>query len=163
MRHKRDLGLTIIAVGKLVKATVLIGVAVAVLVMAQHDPPEELLHWTDVLRVDPGNRLVHRLLESVSGVSTKKLDELGVGSFVYGALFAIEGIGLWLEKRWAEFFTLFITLSFIPLEIYEIVHRTTPAKIAALVINVAVLVYLVFRVARQRRGGPLPKLAFTSR
>lgn len=149
MQRKRDIGLTIIAVGKALKAIVLVTVAVAALSMARHDPLREALHVTDVLRVDPENRFVHRLLESISGVSARKLDELGIGSFVYATLFAIEGTGLWLQKRWGEIVTVVITTSFVPLEVYEIVHRTAAGKIIALAINVAVVVYLVVRLLRQ--------------
>jgi uncharacterized membrane protein (DUF2068 family) len=57
-----------------------------------------------------------------------------------------EGTGLFLRKRWAEYFTIIATSSFIPLEIYEIVRRVTLGKIILLLINLAVVVYLAVEV-----------------
>lgn len=149
---KRPLGLTIIAIGKAIKVVVLLAVGTVALILVGKNPPAELLHWADMLRVDPGNRYLYRVLEKVTGATPKKLEELGVGTFVYAALFAIEGIGLWLQKRWAEYFTIAITLSFIPLEMFEIVRHASVGKVVTLVLNLAALVYLVVRVVRHRRS-----------
>jgi uncharacterized membrane protein (DUF2068 family) len=64
------------------------------------------------------------------------------------ALFAVvegvEAVGLWYAKRWAEYLTLIVTASLLPLEIYEIAHKTSPFKILAFVVNVAVVGYLLY-------------------
>jgi len=59
-----------------------------------------------------------------------------------------EGTGLALRKRWAEYFTILVTASFLPLEIYELAHRVTAIKIVVMAINVAILAYLVGRVVK---------------
>ena len=69
---------------------------------------------------------------------------------IYAALFLTEGIGLWFEKRWAEWLTVIITSSLVPIEIYEIAHHTTAVKITVLLINIAIVAYLVYRI-RDRR------------
>ena len=56
----------------------------------------------------------------------------------------IEAVGLWYQRRWAEYLTFLVTTSLLPLEIYEIATRTTALKVIAFVINVAVVVYLLF-------------------
>ena len=71
---------------------------------------------------------------------------LGVGSFVYAALFLTEGIGLWMAKRWAEWFSVIITSSLVPFEIYEIYRHPTVLKFGALLLNLAVVAYLVYRI-----------------
>lgn len=60
------------------------------------------------------------------------------------ALEAIEMIGLWQGKRWAEYLTFLATILFIPYEIYELIHGVTVIKVIALVINVAIAVYLLY-------------------
>ena len=65
---------------------------------------------------------------------------------MYGLLFATEGIGLWMEKRWAEYLTIIATGSLIPFEVYELQRRVTVPRGLALVVNVAVLAYLIYRV-----------------
>lgn len=148
---RRPVGLTLIAVGKALKVVVLLVVAALALTMVNKSPPDELLHWADAFRIDPGNRFLNRGVEEVAGVSTKQLEELSVGTFVYAVVFAIEGVGLWLQKRWAEYLTIGVTVSFIPLEIYELSHHPSAGKIVTLVLNVAALVYLVVRVVGRRR------------
>jgi uncharacterized membrane protein (DUF2068 family) len=70
---------------------------------------------------------------------------VGVGLVVlgYAAIEGIEAVGLWLQKRWAEYLTLIVTASFLPLEVYEIAHHVTPFKVIAFVLNVAVVLYLL--------------------
>lgn len=143
-------GLRIIAIGKLAKVIALVTIGVLTLSM-RSDPSSELKHWGDVLRLDPGNHYLHHAIEAVSGVSPHRLHELSLGTFVYAALFATEGLGLWFQKTWAEYLTIVITLSFIPLEVYEIVHHASASKVVMLVLNAAALAYLVVRVLRERR------------
>ena len=76
---------------------------------------------------------------------------LSVGTLFYSALFFTEGIGLLLRKRWAEYFTIISTGAFIPLEIYELLKHVTPVKILLMILNVAIVVYLVLRLRKERR------------
>ena len=65
----------------------------------------------ELLRLDPNNHFIDAALEKVSNITPDKIKELGLGSMIYAGLFLTEGIGLWLEKRWAEWFTVIITSS----------------------------------------------------
>ena len=143
-------GLRIIAIGKLLKVIGLVTIGVLTLSMGA-DPSSEVKHLGDLLRLDPGNHYLHRAIEAVAGVSRHRLHELSLGTFVYAALFATEGLGLWFQKTWAEYLTIVITLSFVPLEIYEIAHHASAGKVLMLVLNLAALVYLVVRVRRERQ------------
>jgi uncharacterized membrane protein (DUF2068 family) len=83
------------------------------------------------------------------------LREVGVGLLAFGVLEGIEGIGLWLMKRWAEYLTFLVTAILLPLEIYEIVHRRSALKIIGFLINLAIVIYLLFakRLFGLRGGG----------
>src|SRR5215467_11814206 len=104
------------------------------------------MHWTQVLRVDPDNRFVHGLLLKIFRVTPKQLKELSVGTFLYAGLFATEGIGLLLRKRWAEYFTIITTSALIPLEVYELGRHFTVAKLIVALVNVLIVGYLGARV-----------------
>jgi uncharacterized membrane protein (DUF2068 family) len=71
-----------------------------------------------------------------------------VGTFIYSAVFFTEGIGLALRKRWAEYFTIITTSSLLPLEVYELAKHASIGKGFALVINLAVVFYLVLELRR---------------
>jgi uncharacterized membrane protein (DUF2068 family) len=86
--------------------------------------------------------LLHDLDEAFT-TSSSHLHLLGTVLLIYGAVEAVEAVGLWYERRWAEYLTFLVTSSFLPLEVYEIVNRATAFKIVALLINAAVVVYLL--------------------
>jgi uncharacterized membrane protein (DUF2068 family) len=61
----------------------------------------------------------------------------------------IEGIGLWHQSRWAEYLTIVATGLFIPLEIYEIFNRVSLPRVAGLIVNVAAVGYLIYRLRHE--------------
>jgi uncharacterized membrane protein (DUF2068 family) len=70
---------------------------------------------------------------------------------VDAALFLVEGLGLLARKRWAEYFTIGITGSFIPLEVYEMAHHLTAARLLGAALNVAAVAYLAHHLRKTRR------------
>ena len=138
--------LVLIGLFKLFKALLLIAVAIGALRFLHKDLAGTVTHWVQLLRVDPDNRFVHRMLVTVFRVTPKQLKELSVGTFLYAGVFATEGIGLLLAKRWAEYFTIISTGGLIPLEIFEMARHFTIAKLTVLLINVLIIWYLVARV-----------------
>jgi uncharacterized membrane protein (DUF2068 family) len=143
--------LRLIALFKLVKAALLIAVGVGALKLIHKDVAGAVEHWVELLRLDPNNHYIDTALEKASNLTPDKIKQLGLGSMIYAGLFLTEGIGLWLEKNWAEWLTVIITSSLIPIELYEIYRNPTPVKIAVLLINVAIVAYLVYRIRHKRR------------
>ena len=82
---------------------------------------------------------IRRVIEARSNT----LLYVAIALIVYGVLQLIEGTGLWLLKRWGEYFALIATSLGLPIEIYELTERLTWFRVAALVINVAAVVYLL--------------------
>jgi uncharacterized membrane protein (DUF2068 family) len=144
--------LRLIAVFKLFKAALLIIVAVGALKLLHRDIGVTVEHWVESSGLNPDGRFITTAIEKASSLSPARIKALSLGGMVYAALFLTEGIGLWLLKPWAEWFTIIITSSLVPVEIYEIHHHPTPLKLAVLVINVAIVAYLVLRV-RGKFGG----------
>jgi uncharacterized membrane protein (DUF2068 family) len=144
--HSR--GLMLIAVFKLFKGVALLAVAIGALRLLHRDVAGIADQWVNAFRVDPHNHYILWLLEKLAKVDDHKLRELSVGTFIYSAVFLTEGTGLALGKRWAEYFTIITTSSFLPLEIYEVIHHATIAKVVALVINLVVVAYLIWELRR---------------
>ena len=102
------------------------------------------------LRFDPESRIVSLLMDKVDLIDVHRLREIGFATFAYSGLALTEGIGLLLEKVWAEYLTLVLTISFLPWELYELVRRPSWFRLGLLVINLAVLWYLVWLLKRKR-------------
>jgi uncharacterized membrane protein (DUF2068 family) len=83
---------------------------------------------------------LHHLFSIDSGTLTK----IGFVVAAYAVLEGAEAIGLWLQKRWAEYLTFIATTLLLPLEIYELSERVSGFKIVTLIINVAVVIYLLY-------------------
>ncbi len=146
----RNTWLRVIAVYKAVKTIALILVAVAAFHLDRSKNFEHLVHWLEHLSLDDSNGLRWKLVEKLQSMGPTKFVAVGMVALAYAAIFATEGIGLWLQKYWAEWFTVVATGSLVPVEIYEAVHRFSGVKVAALIANVLIVVYLV-RVALQAR------------
>ncbi len=98
--------------------------------------------------------IVHDL-QRLFAFSVSSLHLLGAAIAAYAVLAGVEAIGLWWGKRWAEYLTFVSTIVFIPVEVLELTKGISWLKIVALVINVAIAVYLLFakRLFGLRGGG----------
>jgi uncharacterized membrane protein (DUF2068 family) len=140
----------LIALFKLLKAAILIAVGVGALKLLHRDTASVLEHWVAMLGLDPGSQYVDSTLQKVANLTPNKLKGVGVGSFIYAGLFLTEGIGLWLVRRWAEWLTVIITSSLVPVELYGIFHRPTVGKVLVLTINVVLVGYLIYRIRNEQ-------------
>jgi len=138
--------LRLIALFKLLKAVLLIVIGVSTLTLLHRDMGSTLNHWITMSGIDPGNRWVERGIAKASNLTPAKVKGLGIVSFIYAGLFLTEGVGLWLLKPWAEWFTVIITSSLVPVEIFELYRHPSATKIVVLIINIAVVGYLVYRI-----------------
>jgi uncharacterized membrane protein (DUF2068 family) len=98
--------------------------------------------------------IVHDL-RHLFAISITSLYLVGVAVAAYGVLEGVEAVGLWLGKRWAEYLTFIATIVFVPYEIYELTKSVSALKVVALVLNLAVAVYLLLakRLFGLRGGG----------
>jgi uncharacterized membrane protein (DUF2068 family) len=144
-----DKWIFLIALFKLVKGILLVAAGIGALKLLHKDIGDVLQNTLDVLGVDPDNRYAHSLLVRLLSVNDHTLKEISAGTFAYAAVFLTEGTGLVLRKRWAQYFTIIVTTSFLPLEIYELARRPSVPKVAVIVVNIAIVAYLVVNVRRR--------------
>uniref|UniRef100_E6QKP7 Uncharacterized protein n=1 Tax=mine drainage metagenome TaxID=410659 RepID=E6QKP7_9ZZZZ len=150
--RRRNRWLELIAAYKLLQAMLLISVGFGALKLMHKDIADVLANLVTEMRFNTDGRLISFLLDRAAAVDDPMLRRISVFVFVYAALGLVEGVGLWLEKRWAEYLTAIITASFLPLEIVEILHRVTWFRLGLFAANLAVLVYLVGHLRSQRLG-----------
>jgi uncharacterized membrane protein (DUF2068 family) len=162
--------LRLIAAFKAAKAAALVVVAAAFGLLGARaragatrwllDAAERLAAATEIhgLRGALGGTL-ERALEAVlrwlGDATPRRLQVTGLIALLYAAILVIEGVGLWLARPWAEWYSVVVTASLVPLEVWELAQSATPLRVAVLVLNVAVVAYLVWRLRREaaRRGG----------
>jgi len=141
-------GLRLIAAFKLLKGLALLALGIGALKLLHKDVAAVVEHWINIFQVDPHSHYIQLLLAKLSIVDDRRLKELSVGTFIYSAIFLAEGVGLALGKRWAEYLTIVTTASLLPLEVYELVKHVGIGKGVALVINLAVVAYLILELRR---------------
>lgn len=150
--RSRPLGMRLIAVYEVVKTVGLLLVAMAAFHLDRPGPFEKMLNWLEHLSLTDTDGLRWQLVNMLTHFGPSHFDALGMISLGYAVIFAIEGVGLWMGKYWAEWFTVIATGSLIPVEIYETVQRFHPLTLLVLIGNIAIVVYLVREALRQRRS-----------
>lgn len=148
MGGEHDAFIKVIIVERIVKAIVLIALAIGLFVAGEKGL---LTTWAqyarDELNLDAGQSFIERLLFRVVlyvGTFTH-LNVLAVGAIAYATLEGTEGVGLAMRRRWAEYLTVIATSILIPYEVYEVFHHVTLFRVGALLLNVAVVGYLAYR------------------
>jgi uncharacterized membrane protein (DUF2068 family) len=152
-KTSHDRGLLAIGLFKLAKAIFFFCVGVGAIHLLHKDLEDEVMRLALRFKFDPESRIVSLLLAKVDLIDAHRLRQISVGTFGYSALALTEGVGLLLEKVWAEYLTLILTISFLPWELYELARKPDWFRLSLLLINLAVLWYLVWLLRRKKLLG----------
>jgi uncharacterized membrane protein (DUF2068 family) len=161
-KKQHNKGLILIAIYKGLQAALFFAVGIGALRLLHKDVGDVFEDLRDSLHFSPESRLVNFLLEKASLIDDPILRRIGAVAFSYAALSLAEGTGLYLEKAWGELLTLVITASFLPWEVFEVIRHVTWMRIALLVINTLVFIYLLKVVALRRKPSDVEKSAASS-
>ncbi len=142
---------------KLVKGAMALFMAMVVLRWTHRDLPEVAAQWMERLHITTSSALGHFISEKVILVHSQSLRTVAIVLFAYTVLAAVEGIGLLMRKTWAEWLTIVTTAGFVPLEVYEFARRFTWVRLAILLLNVGVVIYLIVRLKRDHAKRELMK------
>lgn len=145
-----------ISIYKLLGALLFIGVGVGALQLVHKDINDVVWRMISDFKMNPESRFVNFILDKAELITDPLLKRIGFAAFCYAALGIIEAVGLYFEKTWAEFLTLIVTASFLPVEIHEIFRRLTWLRVGLFIGNVIILIYLIWmlaeRAAQKRRA-----------
>jgi uncharacterized membrane protein (DUF2068 family) len=152
-RHIRTSEKWIVAIGvlHLLKAVLFVLLGFGALKLLHKDLMDVATRFIVDLRFDPEGKFVNLILDKLSLIDTHRLKQISIAIFAYALLDAVEGVGLVMRKRWAEYITLGLTASFLPWEVYEILRHVTWLKIGLTLINLAVVIYLAIYVRMKVR------------
>ena len=148
----RDAGIVAIAVFKLFKGIMLMALGLGAFRLLNPATVHRLTDWLLHFSLTTGQRFIDKAIDLLSKLTRGHAAALGLGAILYGSLFTVEGVGLWKGKRWAEYLTVIATSTLVPFEVYELVRRLTTVRVSALVVNVAAVIYLVYRLRHPREA-----------
>jgi uncharacterized membrane protein (DUF2068 family) len=143
-----------IALYKLLKVVILLLAAWGEIRLHDATLAAKLLSWAANRPQGLEHDLVTRALAWFSGLSESRIHALRFVTLTYAAVFAVEGIGLWMQRRWAEWLTTIITASLIPLELWELIHRPSIGAVLVLIANILIAGYLYWHVSTHQRPSP---------
>ena len=148
MGGEHDAFIKVIIIERIVKAIVLIALAIGLLVAGEKG---WLATWAqyaqDQLNLEAGHgiivQLLLRLLLFIGNFS--HVNVVAIAAIAYAVLEGTEGVGLAMRRRWAEYLTVIATGLLIPYELYEVIRHVTLFRVGALLLNLAVVGYLAYR------------------
>jgi len=133
------------------RAVVLIGIGLILLTHLHTDWADTARRLIDRAGLDPSGNETGKLISSLTTVGPRQAARDGVVALAYGALEAVEAVGLWRRRTWAEYLTILSTALLLIPEVQELAKRPTDLKIIGLVLNVVIVAYLIARLVRSRR------------
>jgi uncharacterized membrane protein (DUF2068 family) len=144
--------LRIIAIDRAIHFLVLGLLASAVFLFAAHEVRVRDVFYrvvnavqgTNVSPAHPSHGGFLHTLEHLFTLKSSTLYLVAAAAAAYALLEGAEAVGLWFQRRWAEYLTFVATLVFLPYEIYELLRSVTALKVAALAVNLLIAFYLLF-------------------
>jgi len=150
---RRSKALTVIALFKLAKSIACIVLAATIFRLLNPDVAEHFNRWLESLTWAARHGVLVRAIDWFSGLGPHQFRVFGAAAIVYAALYAVQGLGLWFGKRWAEYLVVVETGLLLPLEVWELLQHFSLFKLAVLCANVVIVVYLI-HVLRKPRALP---------
>jgi uncharacterized membrane protein (DUF2068 family) len=140
--HRRSTLLPWIIAFKVVKTTLLTALGVALLFSIRNDPVDLVVRIAETVHLPLTSRLLDRALDLALHATPKKEVSIAITAFGYAIVMGTEGVGLYLRRPWARWFTVGATSSLLPIEVYEIVREPGPLRVVILLLNLAIVFYL---------------------
>lgn len=148
-RHPSDRLLPWIAAERTLRGLLLLGAGVYLLSQGGASLSATAVHIARLVELDPRRPFIHHLIAKLGSLSHHEVTLSGIGALGYGVLELVEGVGLFLRKRWAEWLTVVATSLLVPLEIYELANKPSWLKAAGLAVNLLIVLYLS-KVVREK-------------
>jgi len=148
--HQHNPALATIAIYKFVKAALSVLSAVAAWRLMNPRVEAAMHTWAQSLPVGFSEHILREALAQISGIPAFRWRQLGLVSLAYASIFTLEGVGLWRERRWAEYLTIVTSSLLLPFEFIAVMHRATLIRTGVLIANAAIVAYLVFWTLRRR-------------
>jgi uncharacterized membrane protein (DUF2068 family) len=144
-------GLRIIAILEASKGALVLLTGFGLLALVHRDIHLAAVKLVQHLHINPASHYPEIFLNLASRVTDIQLWVIAFGAMLYAIVRFIEAIGLWMQRQWAKWFGLLTGGIFIPVELYDVIKGVTWPRVAVLVVNVIIVVYLLFFVMKSKK------------
>jgi uncharacterized membrane protein (DUF2068 family) len=131
------------------RALVLLAVGLALVTHPHANWASDISHLAERMGLDPKGNWIKRLIEKVRKIHANQDLIFGVAALAYGVLEGVEAYGLWTRRRWGEWLTVLATSLLLIPEVWELAKSASVLKVGALLVNLAVVAYLLWRLRRR--------------
>ncbi len=142
MKPAAEKGIRAIAIYEAVKGLIGLGAGFGLLALINRDISDFAEDLIGFLHLNSEGRLANRIVETVVKLNPANIKIFFAIALVYATKQFVEAYGLWRLRAWAEWIAILSGVIYIPIEIYELIHKPTFTRAAILVFNIAVVLYL---------------------
>jgi len=135
-----------IAAERAVRAVLLAAVGIVLLTHLHENWASDVTELAHKSGLDPKSNWIQRILHDATRLSASRAFLFGIVALAYAALEGTEAYGLWNRRRWAEWLTVLATSLLLIPEVWELTKSATVLKVGALVVNLAIVAYLLWRL-----------------
>jgi uncharacterized membrane protein (DUF2068 family) len=143
---RKDRLLPWIAAERAFRAVVLISVGILLLSKPNANWAAEITHLAQRAGLNPNGNWPRKIIEKIHKINANEDVVFGVIALAYGTLEGVEAYGLWKRRRWGEWLTVIATSLLLAPEVWELTKSVTLLKIGALIVNLVVVAYLLWRL-----------------
>ena len=141
--NKRAPTLYAIIAVKLLKGLLFVALALVAYSLSDNNLPYEYGRLLHFLRLNPENRFFSDLAVQIGKLTEVKVLHVAAGTLLYSLFSLVEGIGLMFRVGWAGWLAIGESSFFIPIEIFELVHRFSKTVVGILILNIVIVWYLL--------------------
>jgi uncharacterized membrane protein (DUF2068 family) len=138
-----------VAVFEALKGAIVLVAGFGLTRLVHHDVERAAEALIDRLHLDASRKFPHIFLQLAANANDAQLWVLAALAMSYAALRFAEAYGLWHSRRWGEWIAAVSGGIYVPVEIYELLHRVTWIRVTALFLNVAIVTYMCYLLWRQ--------------
>ena len=147
-KPKRAPTLYVIIGFKLLKGTVALLLALKIHKLSEDDLPEQFQKLVEFFHQDPEKKFFVSLADRVADISQANLHWAVIFLFIYSGFMLLQATGLIFRLGWIVWLVIAESAFFVPIEVYELVHKPSWIKFSVLVVNVLIVWYLFANRAR---------------
>ena len=144
-------GVRIVAVVEAAKGALVLAAGLELFRLVHQDVQAIAERIVEHFHFNPASRYPRILIDAAGALTDERMVVLAMGAIAYSTVRFIEAYGLWMQRRWAEWFAVIAGGLYIPIEIYELVRRVTWIRFGLLAVNAAIVAYLALVLWQTRR------------